>query len=433
MASLQRFFTYRAQRSRIYFLILLLLLAVFLIQRVSLPHTPAGRKRFRDRLGNELSTTHSPAQVLRERHDMEPREAKQQLMETNVQRDLKADVQSTQSHDQAQTFDNWPQLSQKFFPGPIPKSPFTPSQAVTWDFNTTAFQQRSDVINAAPKIITWMVKPRYWPHLPEPVRMRVCPEMPCRITTKAEYWESSAALVWAGQIMKEATPPNRTHLDQVRSDSDIVAPYGLIRERRKPGAKNYTDILARKTKFAAWLVSNCHTDGRREDYVKKLQKYVSVDVYGACGPFKCPRSQDDACFKKFSTDYKFYLSFESAVCQDYVSEKFFRYMDTDAVVVARGNGHKVKVIKSRGEGHNVAPEGTFINTERFSSVKELADHLLYLDSHQEEYIKILQAKDGYVPVYEEYPIRNKKGDIGYMVYRHEAWFDKGNCKEPQDI
>nr|KAG5701739.1 hypothetical protein BaRGS_004341 [Batillaria attramentaria] len=269
--------------------------------------------------------------------------------------------------------------------------------------------------------------------------------MPCRITTKAEYWESSAALVWAGQIMKEATPPNRTHPDQVfvfhnhepqkpdwigspsfrkrswqsafnwtmsyRSDSDIVAPYGLIRERRKPGVKNYTDILARKTKFAAWLVSNCHTDGRREDYVKKLQKYVSVDVYGACGPFKCPRSQDNACFKKFSTDYKFYLSFESAVCQDYVSEKFFRYMDTDAVVVARGNGHK-----------------------------------------------ILQAKDGYVPVYEEYPIRNKKGNIGYMVYRHEAvsfcqlcrrlwdlqdyrktihsfsqWFDKGNCKKPQDI
>nr|KAG5701727.1 hypothetical protein BaRGS_004329 [Batillaria attramentaria] len=165
------------------------------------------------------------------------------------------------------------------------------------------------------------------------------------------------------------------------------------------------------------------------------RKYVSVDVYGVCGPFKCPRSQDNACFKKFSTDYKFYLSFESAVCQDYVSEKFFR-----------------------GTARNVAPEGTFINTERFSSVKELADHLLYLDSHPEEYIKILQAKDGYVPVYEEYPIRNKKGDIGYMVYRHEAvsfcqlcrrlwdlqdyrktipsfsqWFDKGNCKKPQDI
>ncbi len=47
-----------------------------------------------------------------------------------------------------------------------------------------------------------------------------------------------------------------------------------------------------KKKLVFWVVSNCHTHSRREDYVKIMQKYIDVDVYGACGPLKCKGNGD---------------------------------------------------------------------------------------------------------------------------------------------
>jgi hypothetical protein len=41
--------------------------------------------------------------------------------------------------------------------------------------------------------------------------------------------------------------------------------------------------IKKKTKLSAWLVSNCKTHSEREEYAKELQKYINIDVYGACG------------------------------------------------------------------------------------------------------------------------------------------------------
>ena len=64
---------------------------------------------------------------------------------------------------------------------------------------------------------------------------------------------------------------------------------------------------------AAWLASNCHTHSEREQYVRELQKYFPVDVYGKCGSKKCPDKKK--CHEYLAKNYMFYLSFENSICQ----------------------------------------------------------------------------------------------------------------------
>ena len=110
-----------------------------------------------------------------------------------------------------------------------------------------------------------------------------------------------------------------------RHDSVIVAPYERFTYyndsvRTLPLKKNYA---AGKTKKVAWFVSNCGARNGRRQYAEELGKHIQVDIYGACGPFKCPRHNSRACFDMLSKDYKFYLSFENSNCRDYITEKFF--------------------------------------------------------------------------------------------------------------
>ena len=51
----------------------------------------------------------------------------------------------------------------------------------------------------------------------------------------------------------------------------------------------------------------------RENYVSELQKYVDVDIYGACGSNACKmgeRDSHDSCSQMAQGTYKFYLAFE---------------------------------------------------------------------------------------------------------------------------
>ncbi|XP_070511149.1 glycoprotein 3-alpha-L-fucosyltransferase A isoform X5 [Cardiocondyla obscurior] len=110
-----------------------------------------------------------------------------------------------------------------------------------------------------------------------------------------------------------------------RRDSDIVAPYERWQYydssvMQIPQTFNYA---ANKTKKVAWFVSNCHPRNQRMHYARELSKYIQVDIYGACGSLRCPRSQSQTCFDMLDEDYKFYLAFENSNCKDYITEKFF--------------------------------------------------------------------------------------------------------------
>ena len=61
----------------------------------------------------------------------------------------------------------------------------------------------------------------------------------------------------------------------------------------------------------------------RLNYAKELGKYINVDIFGACGTNRCPRTSAARCFSLLDKEYKFYLAFENSNCQDYITEKFF--------------------------------------------------------------------------------------------------------------
>ena len=74
-----------------------------------------------------------------------------------------------------------------------------------------------------------------------------------------------------------------------------------------------------KTKLAAWMSSHCQTQGKRENMVSELNRYIKVDTYGICGELECSK-ESPWCVDTMS-DYKFFLAFENSVYDGYISEK----------------------------------------------------------------------------------------------------------------
>ncbi|KAG5325419.1 FUCTA fucosyltransferase, partial [Acromyrmex heyeri] len=132
------------------------------------------------------------------------------------------------------------------------------------------------------------------------------------------------------------------------------------------------------TYIVAWFVSNCHPRNQRMHYARELSKYIQVDIYGACGSLRCPRSQSQTCFDMLDEDYKFYLAFENSNCKDYITEKFF----------VNGLGHNVLPIVMGAHPTDYArssPYRSYIHVDEFESPKELAEYLHRLDRDDDLY------------------------------------------------
>ena len=197
--------------------------------------------------------------------------------------------------------------------------------------------------------------------------------------------------------------------------SDAFIPYSRY-ERINTGKdttatnmkKNYA---ASKTTLVAWQVSNCGSQTRLQ-YAKKLEKYVDLVVFGGCGDrFKnngaaCSKSNFKKCEGRLEK-FKFYLAFENTFCTDYVTEKYWNTLNRESVPVV--------MTDSTEPGGAMIP-GSFIDVHQFKSIKELADHLKFLDGNDAEYNKYFAWKDKFrtidYSIYCEicFQINNQAGD-----------------------
>jgi alpha-1,3-fucosyltransferase len=91
-----------------------------------------------------------------------------------------------------------------------------------------------------------------------------------------------------------------------RRDSDIYAPYFTFEELKvKMDEEQWqnvcficfifmisylkltSEMIKTKNTTAAWIVSNCGSYSHRLEYVKRLEKFIKIDIYGQCGTLKC--------------------------------------------------------------------------------------------------------------------------------------------------
>ncbi|KAH9491736.1 hypothetical protein Btru_045682 [Bulinus truncatus] len=277
-------------------------------------------------------------------------------------------------------------------------------------FNKTLFFEGNDKKSLAEikekKIILWWQHKIFQAPINELNPLRACPDFPCVLTSDRKYTENSSAILVNAQFVNNESPPKRRP-DQVfihyqieapfkywwyiqdnkplfdintawneafnwtmsyRINADITTYHGLVRKHKNKKEENYQKILLKKKGLVAWMVSNCDINSRRQDYVKELQKYIPVDIY----------------------------------------EKLYRYLNSDMIVIARGYNTYSRLV----------PSEIFLNTANFKSPKELADKIIYLDSHDQEYIQMLTEKDKYIAIFEDYPV-TVMSQI-HLEYRYEA-------------
>lgn len=170
-----------------------------------------------------------------------------------------------------------------------------------------------------------------------------------------------------------------------RRDSDIYLPYFTLNLTAKNSSTDVDliDKVRRKTKMAAWFVTNrLAVSSDRNRIVEELKADgVQIDVYGP-GKQICPKTHREKCYMIVDQHYKFYLSFENSICKDYVTEKFFWILQLDVVPVVLG-----------GANYSLfAPKNSFIDVSDFTSISELAAYLRMLDQNDELYMEYFKWK-----------------------------------------
>lgn len=234
-----------------------------------------------------------------------------------------------------------------------------------------------------------------------------------------------------------------------RSDADVKWVYGSVYDKetqvempRDPTWKGFPpkevspyvmhsdlpSIVANKTKMVAWFVSNCNqVQSRRMELAKGIGQYIPVDIYGKCGDLKCNRG-DQKCSDILEQDYKFYLSFENALCKDYVTEKAFRIMNRAIIPIVYNGADMSKLL----------PPKSYINAEDYETPKELAEYLLFLANSPEEYLRFFWWKEYYTLGQLHYScylcqkLNERDPSKEIVPYASlEKWYKKDTCRNPR--
>ncbi|XP_012559412.1 alpha-(1,3)-fucosyltransferase 10 isoform X1 [Hydra vulgaris] len=140
----------------------------------------------------------------------------------------------------------------------------------------------------------------------------------------------------------------------------------------------------------AYIQTGCNPPSDRDAYVQELMKYIRVDSYGKCLHNKdlpvelnSPSKMNSKAFIEFIGKYKFVLSFENAICNDYITEKLFRTFNMGSIPIYKGAPN---IRDWLPDDHSA------IIVDDFNSPKDLADYINFVDSNSTVYEQYLEYK-----------------------------------------
>ncbi|CAB3403797.1 unnamed protein product [Caenorhabditis bovis] len=246
-----------------------------------------------------------------------------------------------------------------------------------------------------------------------PANLGGCPEWNCEFTTDKNRVKEADAVLVGGQPYEVNFKPNAysVYFSQespknsgsrmryqfnmtlgFRHDTPASSPYGytvkLAKSSWKTGELVDMNLIRSKKKPAAWFVSHCATNSGREEFIQRLQKHVSVDIYGGCGKLKCPKSGN--CENALDTDYFFYVAFENSLCKDYNTEKLWNQGYQRTII---------PLVMKRSIVEPFVPPNSFIAIDDFKSVKEMGDYLNYLMNNQTAYLEYFNWRRKYKVIF----------------------------------
>ncbi|CAH1775855.1 unnamed protein product [Owenia fusiformis] len=167
-----------------------------------------------------------------------------------------------------------------------------------------------------------------------------------------------------------------------RSTSDIHIPYGNSFPKDSP-TDNGIDYTIGKTKMVSAMVSGYQSQNFRMEYIKELENYIQVDMFGRYG-IPCYGHYFQTC--PLLKLYKFYLAFENSNCEEYVTEKLWL------------NGYHNNVLPvvmgaTKEFYTSIAPPYSYIHIEDFKTPQHLAHYLRYLNSNDTAYNEYFKWRD----------------------------------------
>ncbi|XP_023263971.1 alpha-(1,3)-fucosyltransferase 9-like [Seriola lalandi dorsalis] len=195
-----------------------------------------------------------------------------------------------------------------------------------------------------------------------------------------------------------------------RLDSNIPVPYGQLLPLSS-GIEGFE--LPPKDKLVCWIVSNWNPNFRRVQFYNELKKHVQINTYGRA--FNQHVSDQD--YTKIMSSCKFYLSFENSIHKDYITEKLFRPLKLGSVPIVLGPP------RQNYEDH--IPADSFIHVDDFSTPKELAERILYLERNITEYMKYFNWKNRYEVQLAKFGQENACRTCSYLQKnrRYQAFHD----------
>ena len=144
--------------------------------------------------------------------------------------------------------------------------------------------------------------------------------------------------------------------------------------------------LNKKEKGVLWIISNCGP-AKRNKYAQELKKNgLAIDKFGGCGK-RDPCNRNGPCLKEMSAKYKFYLAFENSQCEEYITEKTWRYLQNGMVPIVMGPS--IETYKEK------LPPDSFLHVDNFTSPTELVKYIKYLDSNNKVYMKYHEWRKKY--------------------------------------